>query len=275
MGTAAAVVGATVVGGVLQHNANVRAGRAAGNAAQAQLAEERERRRLALEFAEFSPEELAQAERAIELNEKDIARKEELLASADPALIEAGKQALQLLQGEEAKTLDPIKRQRQEDRRKLEDKLRNQLGPGFATSTAGIQALNDFDAETGSLLAVEQDRSLGRLLGVAQNTANISNIGSNIDRAMNISQLFGNQRSRAISAINGTPITQAGAPFVGDVLKHQADAQLIGNLTGAATSGLVLSDILGGKGGGGGTVRALPFTGTFNQNNPFSGGTPA
>ena len=233
--TAAIIGGATLVGGVLQAGAARRGARAAESAAEAQLAEQRRAQGLALEFAEFSPEEIANLQRAVEVNEQDIARKTELLASVDPALIEAGNQALQLLQGEEARTLDPIRRQRQDERTRLEDQLRSQLGAGFETSTAGIQALNDFDAETGSLLAVEQDRSLGRLLGVSQNVAGLSSLGQNIAAAGSLANLFGEQSRRQVAAITGAPITQAGAQFTGDVLGGQIEQRLIGDITGGIT----------------------------------------
>ena len=252
MAEAAVIAGgvavAGIVGSVLQRDAAREAASGAQRAAEAQLAEERATRAAALEFADFTPEELAQIESTIALNEQDIERKQELLDSADPALIEAGRQALQLLRGEEAKTLDPIRRQRQEDRLKLEDNLRSQLGTGFATSSAGIQALNDFDSETGSFLAVEQDRSLGRLLGTAQNVEGLASITGNIATGGNLANLLGAGRRRGIAAITQTPITQAGAPFVGDVLGAQAQGRFAAGVAGSIGTGLSLAAILGSGG---------------------------
>ena len=246
--TLGAIVGIGAIGAVAQAAVGAGEAEARGAAAEAELAEARRTRELALEAAEPSAQEIEQADRAVELNEQDIARKERLLASADPAIIESGKQALQLLQGEEARTLDPIRRQRQEDKTRLEDTLRAQLGSGFATSTAGIQALNDFDAETGSLLATEQDRSLGRLLGVATQVTQTQGLAGAVGRAGTLSQLFGAPSRRRVAAITQTPITQfAGAPFVQQAEQARLTREAIGGVTGAATTGLTFGALLGGK----------------------------
>lgn len=110
MGALAASVGAIGTGIVGQAIVGERQAQVQGRAAEARLAQQREDRRLSLEAVEPSPEEIAQIERSIELNEQDISRKQRLIDAADPALIEAGQQALRLLQGQEARTLDPIRR---------------------------------------------------------------------------------------------------------------------------------------------------------------------
>jgi len=220
---------------------------------------------LAIEAAEPTPEELAQTNRAIELNEQDVVRKERLIESSDPAIIESGRQALQLLRGEEARTLDPIRRERQERRTRLEDRLRSQLGSGFATSTAGSDALNDFDQGTDSLLAQEQDRSLGRLLGVAERTTQQQGLAGSVGRGVALSDLLGAPRRRELAAITQTPTTQfAGAPFVQETLEARNRQQLFGNLVGGASTAATLGAILGGGSPGVG--------GTLGTQGPGAGG---
>ena len=109
---------------------------AIGSAANAQLEQQRADRQLALQLAEPSAMEIQQLEQAIATNTADIARKQKLLASSDPALIAAGEQALALLQGQEAAALDPLRRQRAEQRAQLEQTLAQRLGPDYATSSA-------------------------------------------------------------------------------------------------------------------------------------------
>ena len=170
MGLPGAIIGAGAIGAVGQFIGAQRTAQAQGRAAEAQLAEGRRTQALAMAAAEPSAEEIDRLKSAVKLNEQDIARRTALLESTDPAIIEAGRQALRLLQGQEASTLAPVKRARQETRLTLENQLRKQLGSGFETSSAGIQALARFDQETEALMAQEQDRSLGRLLGVAEKT---------------------------------------------------------------------------------------------------------
>lgn len=274
MGTAAVlgVVGVAAAGAIGQAVVGRGIATAQGRAAEAELAEARRTRELALAAAEPSPEEITQLDRAVELNEQDIARKTKLLESADPAIIESGRQALRLLQGEEAKTLDPLRRQRQEDRVKLEDQLRGQLGAGFATSTAGIQALNDFDQGTSSVLAQEQDRSLGRLLGIATQVTQTQGLAGSVARAGTLGGLFGRQQERRVAAIQGTPITPfAGAPFVGDIQRGRTTQAAIGQFTRGATTAITLGSILGGRGGGGGFQTGTPISSAGFEASRFRG----
>lgn len=266
MGTALAVTAG--VGAGLNLVGNVIGAGAASDAARAEQAVATTDRQRAEQFAAPSPEELAQLNQAVELNDKDIARKEELLASADPALIEAGKQALQLLKGEEAATLAPLRRDLAEAREELEDRLRQQLGSGFATSTAGAQALNDFDAEAGQAVAQEQDRTLGRLLGVAQNIS-AQGLSSNIAASGNIASLFGNIRNRQVNAVTGNPLAPfAGAGSVGRARLGQGFAQFGGQVTQGATMAMLLGGL-----GGGEDVPGLggEISGSKNLSNPTLG----
>ncbi len=227
------------------YTAGQRGAKAAGDAAKANLAQQQGDRALALSYAEASPEELAQLNKSIALNEADITRKEKLLASSDPALIEAGTQALKLLRGEEAKTLAPLRSQFDQQESELRSKLAQQLGPGYENTTAGIQALEAFNQQKNSVYANAQQNALGALLGVAQNTSAGYGTQSNIANAGTLAGLFGNINRRQIGALQGTPITDAGAPFVQSAAQAAANQQFIGQgiklgaavLTGGASAG--------------------------------------
>jgi len=261
MGDGAAV--GFAVGGPLgglvgaSHDSGQDAANAQGNIAKAQLAQQRADRKAAMQAAEPSAMELEQLQRSIELNNQDIGRKQKLLDSSDPALIEAGAQALKLLKGEEAKALAPIRSQQAKERQKLEESLRQRLGSGYATSTAGIQALSAFDEQAMNVQTNAQQQTLGQLLGVAQNTSASYGMQNNISNAGNIAQARGNINNRSINAINGTPITGAGAQFVGDLQTAKNNQQTIGNIIGVGSTIATLATGMptggGGAAAGGGT----------------------
>jgi hypothetical protein len=240
------------------------AANAQGKIAEQQMAQQKDDRALALRFAEATPEELAQLNRSISINEADIQRKEKLLASADPALIEAGTQALALLRGEESKTLAPLRNQFQKQESELRNKLAAQLGSGYETSTAGVQALQALRDSQSMQLAQAQENTLGQLLGVAQNVSG-QGFGNAISNTATLGQLFGDIQKRKLAALQGSPIDTAGSQFVGDLQRARAGvksakkgAEIIGTIIGSASG----NPAAGGGGGGSAGQAASP--------NPFA-----
>jgi hypothetical protein len=229
---AVGVGGAALAGSVFS---GLSSARTQGKVANAQLAEQRATRAQALNAAQASPQEIAQMEQANQLNLQDIERKKKLLASADPAIIEAGQQALSLLQGRDAASLNPLKSTQAQQRKQLEDRLRAQLGSGYANTTAGIQALAAFDNAAYTSQANAQQQSLAQLLGVAQNTSANNGLQSNISNSNNLANLYGNQSSRIVSAINGTPITAAGSQYAGQLAGQQQMQGLFQGIGSLAT----------------------------------------
>jgi hypothetical protein len=110
---------------------------------------------------------LLQLDKDIASQDRNLVRQEQLISQIDPTLIEASQQALKLLRGEQSSTLAPIERQRQQQRQTLLNTLREQLGPGAETSTAGIQALTKFDSDSNNLLSNQQQQALSGLGGLA------------------------------------------------------------------------------------------------------------
>lgn len=228
-------------------------------AAQAQLVEARESRERAIRAAE-SPQELAALERQIQQQERGVQREEKFLSSIDPTLVEASQQALRLLRGEEASTLGPMRQQRERQRKMLLDQLRSQLGPGAETSSAGIQALTQFDQQTSLGLAQQQQASLGQLLGSAQQSGQLgrTSLSSLGQIGSNISGGFGNIASRRVNAITGSQagisqagqsvIQSSGSQFVRDQLRAQAEGQIGTDLFKLGAT--VLGASTGGMGGG-------------------------
>ena len=258
MGFASEAVGnvtGDILGGLSGSNA---AAKSYGQVAQAQLDEQRRTQELAVGearkaegYAAPTENELAalQAQldtmnRQIQIASASYDRDKQIIEAVDPALIEAGRQAFQLLQGKEAAALSPIRSQRDRDRAKLEDTLRNQMGAGFAQTTAGQQALQRFDSDTEMLLQNAQQNTFGQLIGVAQNArsqATASTLGNQQlagDLAKSYGESLGNIQKRQMQAATnvanayvGTSLTPyAGAAYAGDLYKSQAQQQMFSEL---------------------------------------------
>ena len=261
----AATAVVSTVGGAL---AGEKKAKAIGDAANAQLGQQQADRDLALKYAEPSPDELKQLNQAIGLNETDIARKQKLLDSSDPAIIEAGKQALQLLRGEDAKTLAPLRTNIAKQESALREKLMAQLGPGYENTTAGLQALQAFNEQANGALVNAQQGSLAQLLGVAQDTSGRYGLQSNIANASGLAGMFGNISNRQVSAIRGTPIA-AGNQFMGDYASAANQQETFGNMINLGST--LYS--AGAFGGSGSTAKSPFASGTqvaADNKNPYS-----
>lgn len=268
--TGTAILGAAALGTVGGLVAGGQQAAAAGSAAQAQerqaqsnLAFAKESRDSAVRAAD-SPQELAALERSLQVQERNIGRSERLLQSVDPTLAEASQQALRLLRGEEAAGGGVLREQRKRERAALVDRLRKQLGPGAETSSAGIQALTQFDQSTSGLVAQNQQRSLGQLLGTTQAAGGLGRQES-AAAAGGLRQtagLFGSGAQRRVNAFvgGGQQIGQAagqatgaaGSQFVQAGLAAQNQQQAFGNIIKAGTLAAVAGGGFGGGGGGNG-----------------------
>lgn len=230
---------------------------AIGAASNAQLGQQQSDRTLAMTLAAPSDMEMQQLQQAITLNSQDITRKQKLLDSADPALIEAGHQALDLMNGKASAALAPIQSDRAQQRKSLEATLSQRLGGDFATSTAGAQALNEFDRQTSNLMATTQQQTLAQFMGYAGAAEQFGNQQANIQNSAALAQQRGNINVRAINALTGTPVNP-GAAYAGDIARYAGQQQL---LTAGASqlwgnSSQMMQSFGGMMGGGGGAAGA-------------------
>lgn len=280
-------LGSQLLGGVM-------AGGAAKSAAEASAAKSREwldftkqQQNQALDGL-HSPAQLAAYDRNLASAEGNVRRMEKLSESLNPALIEAGKQAYDVLQGKEAPGLAPIREQRARQRQSVLDNLRAQLGPGAETSSIGINALNKFDAETNTMQASTQQNYLNTVLstslsarpdlvGATGATNQMALNGPGAQRAGIIGQFTGLAGQAYQSGVN-----TAGAGSLGDLYSGMGIMNMGKNL---------LSAFGADKGGGtAGTQEASPNTGisgapmsfgadygnfSFNQMPMRSGGSRA
>lgn len=236
-----------VAGGLLGGLGGMSSGKGADKAAKAAQRAAQERMAYAKQnyntvndiLGKASVESLSQYDRALQFQEKNVARQEQMIAQIDPTIIEASQQALKLLRGEESSTLTPIKNQRNLQRQKLLNQLREQLGPGAETSTAGIQALTRFDSETNNLMAGQQQsalQGLGNTFG--QFSAYRPNMSNDAITFGNLATgRYGIESNRAgmLNQAMGQVVNHAGANEVAAVAQGQYQQamgnQVVGSLT--------------------------------------------
>lgn len=213
-----------------------------------------EQQQLALDLAAMRPEEMKAFEQTIEENTRVLNREQKLIEAVDPAIMEAGRQAFLQLQGKETAVLGPLRRQRARQKQVLEETLRRRLGPGFETSSAGIEALSKFDVGTSDLLAQTQQQTTTQLLGFSQQASSLarSTEASALGRISGARNLFSNVAARESNAATGTAsgvVQSAGGElrslggFFGDVAgigTLAASAKTLG--TAAASAGNISPD---------------------------------
>lgn len=227
LGVPGAIGGAVLggIGGFFGGQAQREEARAQAGAAEAQLAEARRQRELALGAAGPSPVELEGQRRLLDLQSQVLGRTNRELEFLSRGL--ASQTGGASLQGEGLYS-QLIAQNRAAQRQSLEANLRARFGAGYATSSAGIQALNQFDQQTVAL-GVE---AIPQFLRTAY---------SSIEAPMSFENLLS---TRQVSAINQTPLTPyAGAPFVGQIQgARQTQMNLAGALQGAGSLAVGLSD---------------------------------
>lgn len=201
-----------------------------------------------------SPQELASLGKALSQTDMQLQRQETLLNSVDPALMEAGKQALSLLRGEKAPSQAPMDAQRASQRSSLVQRLREQFGPGAESSSIGQKALQQFDLDSNVQSSQNQQTTLSQLLGLSSQTHAQASQGQQfgIGNLGNIAGAYGNIAARTAGAYgdvgnrysnfstgaNANAFNAAGSASTKNVLQGQADAQLWGNITNGLVSGI-------------------------------------
>lgn len=171
------------------------------NAAQAQ-------RDAAMAAAEPSVTELAAMQKQLRVADQSLARQEALVKAIDPALMEAGRQALDLLQGKEAGALAPLRAAQARQTAMARSQLEQQLGSGFETSSAGIEALTRLQESQLGQQQQAQQQTLGSLLGIS---AQVRPSEANIMAAGSVeAQQQAMLAQRRVSAIAGNPLQPAG-----------------------------------------------------------------
>lgn len=239
VGTTALAIGAGV-SAAGQAASGAAAGKGEQKMAEARLREATSNRSQMLAAAEPSTRELAELDRQgqlldkfLNIQEAGLDRQESIFSKIDPVFSESLKQSQDILQGKESALLSPVLRQRAQQREALVGSLRNQMGSGFESSTAGAQALARFDAETQGVAAETQQKTLGTLQNFAQGIGSLRSqqaqtAGSLSSQRISNSNLLANRKIGALQASDTSQLQ--GAEHIGGIAQAKAAGGLFGSI---------------------------------------------
>lgn len=238
---AAALGGGALLGGF----GSWMAANAAEGMAEAQLAEARRNRELAMGIAQPSVNDLdalsrqnSLAQQSVEFQQNQLSMLYKQMSVIDPAIRMAFQQQGEILQGKIPSYLSPLQKQLQIDKQNQQNRIFAQMGRGADTSSAGIMANAAYGQQNAMTLMNAQQQALGvlgntgaQLMNAQQGMQGGAANAFNVANAAN-QQAFGMSdqlKARQLQAIFGTPTTQyAGAGSVGNLMFAQG-LQGIGN----------------------------------------------
>lgn len=157
----------------------------------------------------------------------------------------------------------------------LRDRLRRQLGPGFETSTPGIEALGNFEERKGRLLdaARRGDLTLAEGLGIARQSANQQPLRNLLEMAGGVGgEAFGRagESLSRIAGVGGMSLPMAGGfgqlarGFEGPLGGLRSDRALRAqvNMANAQSQSASMGQLFGGLGSLAGLGLFAPLGGT-------------
>ncbi len=172
--------GTTVASAIAGGSASDRQAAAQQRLAEARLREAKAARTAARRLALPSTAEIASLDRAFRDKERGLEeslaalkKEEAVLAQTDPVVQQAAQGLTNLLKGNQARLLEPVRRQRAKQRAQLENQLAATLGSGFRTSSAGQTALQNFDEQSIGITLNVQQSAISQLTQVLGTTAGI------------------------------------------------------------------------------------------------------
>ena len=221
---AASILGGAALsflGGRSQARAQQRMAEEQQRAAQAAIEERRRERALALQYAEPSEAELAARQNFLDLQNQVLGRTQRELSFLQRGLDLTAPGAAEAGQGLFSSMLA---RGRATQRAALESTLRQRFGAGYATSSAGQAALQQFDQGT-------MDLGVQAIPQFLQQAYQSIGATTAIDQAVKARQI-GAAQATAVSPLALQASYQAGAGNVGAIQSGQALSQF-GNVLGS------------------------------------------
>lgn len=248
-------------------------GKQARYAQQAAEAEQAQRRAVTAEakqardranLAAQNPQQLAALERGLQAAQTQVDADLRQLAAIDPAIMEASKQVLELLQGKQAAMNDPATKQRSQQRQQLVDSLKSQYGPGAESSSLGQRALQQFDQQSATMFQQNQMGTLGQAMGIASTRIQGPGFGQLMGAAAGMgdyqNRILGAQMTGDQAVLQGMSgeVQGAGAQFVGGLINAGAQRQFFTDIhnDGRQIGRSWATMGQDGKGGGGGPGKA-------------------
>lgn len=177
-----------------------------------------------------NPQQLQALTQSLGTAQRQAESDQKLLDAIDPAIMEASKQALSILNGGQSATSAATQAQIGNQRQQLVNSLREQYGPGAETSAVGQQQLRQFDLQNNQLMAQTQQQSLAQLFGLAGQGGQLSSsIGSGMqNRFSQAAQGFGQYAQQGMSAQStGFGQMSQGMQAFGQGLQNTAGAQFV------------------------------------------------
>lgn len=300
VGTTALIAGAAVIGGGTALAGGIMSANAQGAAGAAQLAAAKDALQAQIQArtsgiaeakasAAMSAGEIKSADQILQTRDQalsssmaSIQKQQTMLDQVAPNVQAAGQNLYSLLTGKSAEILAPMQTQLNNQRQQLVNKLSSQMGPGFMTSSAGMQALTQFDNQASLTLNSAQMSAIqtvgaqyGALAGLQQQgqagiTSSTMNAFSQAQTAnTGVLQAYQFAQNRETGAVLGAMgsnqlnpfgvAASAGAPYAGQAALGGTISQL-GQGIGAFGGSLAGMSMMNGAGGGGaGGGGANPF----------------
>jgi len=231
-------------------------------------------------------------EQALTANLSSIQKAQDSLNALDPQVKAAGKNLYDLLIGQSAAILKPLQTQLNYQRQEMVSNLASQMGPGWMTSSAGIEAMTKFDNNSALTLNSAQMNAIqtvgqqyAGLAGLEQTgQANITGqtiqaFGQNLlasNEALSGFQQAANRETQAtIGAMSANPLNPFGVVGAQGNVVNTAG----GPFAGQAAFGKGLAETAAGAGQlagyaiGANTMTSTPGIGpTTTQIGPWAGG---
>lgn len=242
-------------------------------------------------LAQMSPQEMTAYDQTLQAASSQLQQQQRMMASIDPAIMNASKQILSVLQGGQTGIGNAMGAQRNAQRAELVNSLRAQYGPGAESSSIGQKQLQSFDRDTASLGAQGQSQTLGSLMGVVNGAPNLNtglaglsgagqNFGSVQNRQIGAREAGGNAYLGALMGTSQGVINSSGADQTEQLIKSGAQRAFFDNWSnssmkfGESFGGMGMGSAGGGGGGASGGGKATRGGGssmgggdTFAANN--------
>lgn len=214
--------------------------------AQAGLTQQQQARQQAIGFATQDFGQMAAIQNQFAMSKSLLDNQIGNLQQQQALFQQVGSQASELMSGKSAASLAPLQAQQDRAKQQLENHLRDQLGSGFAATSAGQEALARFNQQSQETMVGAQQQAIGQYLGYGAQYGSQINQGYNqtYSTAANINQqgIQGAAQQQALRiGAAGQPvnynnaISTAGANQTADIYMGSAMQKVYGAAAGYAT----------------------------------------
>lgn len=165
-----------------------------------------------------TPASIQNMQQMTDTAQSNLQRQQAVLASADPAMISLGQQTLAMMNGQrQVGTNAVLQTNINQARNNMQRQLQQQLGPGWAQSTAGQQAMQQFELNASNSLQSNQQNTINQNMGILGGISQ-QGLGQSYGMFQGIGQQNLAQQQQSLGAILGTQnnvVSNAGAPYIG------------------------------------------------------------